>query len=180
MWKTLRGQITVKPPKRGAMKQAKAAALDQFEADFGVKLPASYRAFVEEFGPGEIGGYFRICAPGYNGKSLDLAGLVKLVRENSDVYADQYGDEKLVAGMIPFADTIGGDVIVWNPKKAGGKDTDEYPILLLASGRDKPIKLAATFPEFVTDVCLSDSFGKVIKDPNYRADREFIPYTKPT
>ncbi len=42
-----------------------AAALDRFEREHGHPLPASYREFIQVFGAGELGGFFRIKAPGY-------------------------------------------------------------------------------------------------------------------
>src|SRR4051812_18971898 len=39
------------------------AALDDYEARSGFRLPASYREFMHKFGPGELAGYFRISGP---------------------------------------------------------------------------------------------------------------------
>jgi hypothetical protein len=169
-------QFEVKPPKRGAKKRAPDSALTRFETEFGVPLPPSYREFVERLGPGEFGGYFRVYAPGYGGKGLDLAALVTLLRENADIYEGQYGDAPLVARMIPFADTIGGDVFVWD---TGKPVKGEYPILALISGGTKPIKVAPTFAAFVMDVVLGGRFGKLVKNPDFEAGNDFLPYSKP-
>jgi hypothetical protein len=169
-------QFEVKPPKRGAKKRAPDSALTRFETEFGVPLPPSYREFVVRLGPGEIGRYFRVYAPGYGGKGLDLAALVTLLRENADIYEEQYGDAALVARMIPFADTIGGDVFVWDTKKAV---KGEYPVVALLNGGTKPVKVAPTFAAFVTDVVLGGRFGKLVKDPEFEVENDFLPYSKP-
>jgi len=37
--------------------------MDEAEKVLGIRFRKSYRAFIDQFGPGEIGGYFRIYAP---------------------------------------------------------------------------------------------------------------------
>lgn len=169
-------QFEMMPPKRGAKKRAPDSALARFEADFGVPLPPSYREFVGRLGPGEIGGYFRVYAPGYGGKGLDLAALVTLVRENADIYEGQYGDAALVAGMIPFADTIGGDVFAWDTRKPV---KGEYPVVALLNGGTKPVTAAPSFAAFVADVVLGGQFGKLVKNPDFETGNDFLPYSKP-
>ena len=43
------------------------AALNRTEGELAIRLPAGYAAFIRQFGPGEIGGYFRIVGPPISG-----------------------------------------------------------------------------------------------------------------
>lgn len=179
MWDELKKDLTIVAPLEGAGRRAAPAALDRFEKKYGFKLPASYRAFVETFGPGELGRYFRIHAPGYPGREIDLGEYVEGMRQSADMFAEIYGDADLVARMVPFGDTIGGDVIAWDPRALTPKTADEYPIVFLPRDQQKVRPMAPTFPQMVADVCLDKSFGKLVNDPNYEVVREFQPYARP-
>lgn len=51
------------------------AALNRAEADLGIRFPAGYRAFIRQFGPGEIDGYLRIYGlpiPGFRDCGNDI------------------------------------------------------------------------------------------------------------
>jgi hypothetical protein len=142
-------------------------------------LPDSYKRFITDFGPGQIGRYFNVRGPGYGPKSdADLAALVKLFREERDTYIDLYGDEDLIDRCIPFADTIGGDIFVWDPAASTARSGVEYDIYLLADDSEEAMKVAASFEAFVNEICLGPAFGKLIGDPNYKPESSFQPFSR--
>ena len=54
---------TLMPPPIPPVEPARAEDLDETERRLGVCLPADYRAFVELFGSGSIGGFLHIANP---------------------------------------------------------------------------------------------------------------------
>jgi hypothetical protein len=142
-------------------------------------LPDGYKKFITHFGPGQIGRYFNIRGPGYGPKSdADLAALVKLFRDLRDTYAELYGDEELIDRCIPFADTIGGDIFVWDPSASTAKIGVEYAIYLLADDSEEARQVASNFESFVNDICLGPAFGELIGDPNYKPESTFQPFSR--
>src|SRR5262249_54790452 len=92
-------------------KPVPSTAVTQFEKSHNVRLPTSYRKLVEDYGPGILSEYVRIYAP-IDGVSMDdLERFVKLIRKVSDTLIETYGNAPLIKRMLPFADTVGGDVI---------------------------------------------------------------------
>lgn len=176
MWEQLTKSLDVRQPPGQALSKPTDATLDKFESAHKFKLPPSYREFVKVFGPGEIGGYFRIYAPGYGKSGADLGRFVKEIRELEEVFRDRFRQKvRFIKRMVPFADTLGGDIIVWGPSEITDPSS-EYSIYMIFEDRDKIAELARSFPAFVQDVCLSDSFGTLVGDPNYKALRQFIPF----
>jgi hypothetical protein len=63
------------------------------EVELKLPLPDAYKQFVVTYGPGQIGRYFNIRAPGYGLKSdADLAALIRLFRIDEDMYIDIFQD----------------------------------------------------------------------------------------
>lgn len=129
------------------------------------KLPASYQAFLEVLGPGRLGGYFRVFAPGKEG------GLDALARDvDPEVFGEVYGDVALAEALLPFSDTVGGDVFGWDTRTS---DADgEHPVHAFPSGRTKSLKVADTFGEFVVEVCLGRRFAPFL-GKGWRSRRSF-------
>src|SRR5262245_54120923 len=87
------------------------AALKRVEDGLGIRLPAGYAAFIHQFGPGEIGGYFRIFGPpipGFPDWGNDILEENRSWRSPDGAWASS-GDPKLVARLVCFSTTIGGD-----------------------------------------------------------------------
>ena len=85
---------------------------------------------------------------------------------------------QLVEGMIPFGNTVGGDILVWDqsrPERSCSRGV-EYEIFLLMHGTQNAAKAASSFSEFVYDVCLSRGFGKLVGDKKWVPLLEFMPY----
>jgi len=143
-----------------------------------VPLPASYRDFVQVFGPGEIAGYFIVFAPGYpNRRSGSLTHFIDVNRgkEIHEALIEVYDDEEFINRMLPFGSTIGGDLIVWDPDDVRDKRKQEYGVYILPDDQTKIVYLASSFQEFVEKVCLGDGFC-VIAGPDWTADQEFSPF----
>src|ERR1041385_7887862 len=118
MWKRLyqrlmtgEGREIIRPP---ALKID--AGLKRVEAELGVRLPAQYKAFIHQFGPGEVGGYFRIFGPkvpGFADWGNDILAEVKSWREPDMAWTDA-APPALVARLLCFSTTIGGDACFWD------------------------------------------------------------------
>ena len=175
-WEQLRERLEVK--EANARKQAKPtdATLDKFERDYELPLPGDYRTFVKVFGPGELAGVVRIYAPVGKKKPGDSSTFVDGFREGIDFLSDVFGDPKIIGRAVPFANTIFGDMIVWDPAKKTDEGSHEYEILLLSKERSKIVKLAPNFDTFINKRCLSSEFGKYLDDPEYRPDNTFVEF----
>jgi hypothetical protein len=127
-----------------------------------IPLPAGYRDFVTAFGPGELGQYFRIYSPSH-GSNISRANLDKYVdsfASNRTALAARLIEKELVMRMFPFSNTIGGDVIAWDPLNVIDNAAHEYGIYVIPRDRDEIIFLAGTFRSFVEDVCLGYAFAE--------------------
>src|SRR4051794_36225941 len=71
--------------------EAVEAAAKQFEHDIGYKLPRSYMAYAQVFGPGELGGYYRVAIPGDAKCGCDLASEHQAML---DLFAEDVADEQ--------------------------------------------------------------------------------------
>ena len=68
--------------------------------------------------------------------------------------------------MIPFADTCGGDLFVWDPARVTA--AGEYGIYALPHGLRIPrvVAFRGTFADFVRRVCLDGKFlGRLVGSP---------------
>lgn len=168
MWKSLyqrlvtdEGLELVRPPEEKI-----DAALKRIEGELGIRLPASYAAFIREFGPGEIGGYFRIYGPpipGFRDCGNDILEENRSWRDPDGMWAES-GDPKLVARLVCFSTTIGGDACFWDPEDVRNSRTHEYGIYVLSRGSmDMKVRDAAgSFKEFVERHCLANEFVKIV------------------
>ena len=162
------------------------AALDQFEREHGSVLPASYREFVKVFGAGELGGFFRIKAPGYPPR-----GDAALARFNRRTHTNEEADAGLARqpverfrGMVYFASVNGGEVVAWDTADVRCDRPREYGVYLWSLDRQF-LELAGSFAEFVTGVCLTTGLdpawkraGFVVED-EWPIHRVFVPEQRP-
>ena len=161
---------------RGTPRPLTAKDVARFAGIAGVPLPAGWRTFVTKNGPGELAGYVHLRGMAKRrGVTLTLPQLVEIYRDNLDVYVDQYGakEKARLARLVPFGDTIGGDVIAWDPgPRPPGEEPVEYRVLLLRHGARKILEVAPTFDAFVA-ACVSPAFGKLVGDPEWAPERVF-------
>lgn len=158
------------------------ADVDAFQRRHKLQLPPSYVDFICQVGPGVFGNYFVIDAPlsGYRGRGLNRK--IKHERGN-DTLAAVYRDRPFIDRMIPFGDTIGGDIFAWDPKDVARRSPLEYQIYVLPRDRSQIIPIANSFPQFIRQVCfgrrLEDFvFGR--RDPEWSIEYVIEPFSRPT
>lgn len=129
--------------------------IEQFETTHGFSLPASYRAFCERFGAGELGGYMRIASP--VGDRCDY----ELGQFNRDWHGPpemnllaRYGPPEVIDRLFFFASTIGGEGYAWKLDEVTDATRHEYAVYY------KPryiglVRVASGFLEFLEKQCLS-------------------------
>lgn len=132
--------------------------LDAFEKSKNIKLPIAYRNFVSSLGAGELNGYVRVHAP--NSPSLDLFQL-------NDISTSA---ETTLTSYLAFADTVGGDLFLWE-SSSQGEGISEYPVYFLPKESSKIVKFAPTFQTFIELVCDGHRLG-------ISAGRRYQPFGK--
>lgn len=139
--------------------------LDEFEHLTGVRLPLSYRNYIQVFGPGELGQEFRIFAPGYEslGEHANSSDLWTFNASKEPLRSDPkihqyYDDQERISRLLFFASTDGGEIIGWDPLDVRDKGSCEYGIYILLNDRKSPELLAESFTSFVHDVCLGNGY----------------------
>jgi hypothetical protein len=128
--------------------------LNRYERESGFRLPLSYRAFVKVFGPGELGGDFRLRAPGYpDHPHADLGRSNAEIRAGlTKTFLSLFNDPDRVARMVFFCAPGGGDWIGWDPEDIRDAELHEYGIYEI--GDEEMEKVADSFPQFIEEVCL--------------------------
>lgn len=184
-WQHLRCQLTLELPVEYEAYHpgvdAVEAAAEQFEVTTGYKLPPSYKAFAQVFGPGEMGDYYRICIPGDEKCGYDLTTGHNLAREAYSP-AEPCEQGKILDRLLYFASTIGGEFVGWDPLDMTDPINPEYRVYYVTRlGTARAV--ASSFPEFVTEICLKDRlhefFGWQNKNPlDWRPAQTFFPYSR--
>jgi hypothetical protein len=167
-WLTLSGKLSQPVTDGYTLDRPTPAELDtaisEYEVRAGFHLPASYREFLKQFGPGELAGYFciygpfprRLCTDGDN--PCDLESLWIRVFDPDGSWATDI-EPALTQRLVPFADTIGGDWLFWDINDVRDSGKCEYGVYGASRDwREKIIPVAASFADFVTDVCLGRGF----------------------
>jgi len=106
----------------------------------------------------------------------DLAVFQEEFKANRSCLAELFPeDAPFYQRMIPFSDTLDGDVIAWDPDdKKDGKRT-EYGIVVIPRVDTRILHLVNSFPEFIEEVCLGKLFAKKMRHPKWEVSREFTP-----
>jgi hypothetical protein len=155
MPKDIYDQIVVEEPK-GYTRVPKPTPADiaDCEARLGHKLPATYLEFVQKYGPGELGAFLRIAAPGSVPHYM-----ANLAQSNQDTHAGQdlliriYGEADLIRSAVFFGSTYVGDLVGWDVRAVTDADGSEYAVFVLPRNWNKIVRLpATTFRGLVTDV----------------------------
>jgi hypothetical protein len=144
-------------------------------------LPAGYKAFIRQFGPGEVGGFFRIFGPkipGFVDWGNDILAEIKDWREPDTAWTDVAPPE-LVARLLCFSTSIGGDAFFWDPEDVRNAKRHEYGIYVWPHGRNigSVTDVAGSFKEFIEQVCLGSAFDKIGGgwDPEPGPPQRFTP-----
>jgi hypothetical protein len=175
-WERLREKLQIAEGDDRKQVKPTDASLEAFEQLYKITLPLHYREFVKDLGAGELAGIVRIYAPVSRKVPGDLTTFVKGFREAADFLGDAFGDSKLIRRAVPFANTIFGDMIVWDPTKLTDEKTHEYEIYLLGKETSKVRKLAPDFETFIFDRCLSPKLGEYLDYPDYKPQNTFVPF----
>lgn len=126
-----------------------------------------------------VGDYFRFCVPSPGEKWVtgDLGQELDDFSNAREMLADLYEDRPLIDHAIPFANTIAGDIIVWDTR-AMTQDPLEYAIVLLPRDSYQPIPIADTFASFVTEICLTGKFFDVIDSEPFMPPKTYTVFGK--
>ena len=163
---------------QGEVSPVDSLALDEFEAEYGKKLPSSYREFCMVFGAGQLGNHFNIAVPGYRGSAVtfDVQHLTRSQIALADQFAELGVDPTQVKRGLFFALDSDGSNHFFDTDKVYGKRRHEYAIYTLF--RDCRLKRTAdTFWQFVNDFCLGDQRGELIETQR-PVERVFRPVSK--
>lgn len=133
--------------------------LDEYEAETGIRLPTSYREFVQLFGAGTLGGNFVISCPGYgDGKRVDLLTSNQFVHECMEDELEEYCDNPELFRRMHFFAQAGENEenFGWDPAEADAGD--EYAVYVTYSSSMKIERVAESFEEFVRNICLGSGY----------------------
>lgn len=126
------------------------------EKELGLRLPDDYKQFIAQYGGGSLARFIRLCSPGSN---IETANLVDMARSDWDGYAfhkknfpdifsyPRYPD---AGGLLPWADTINGDVIYWLTEG----DCNSWPVVIFERGGTEHYNYGCGMATF---------FGRLIK-----------------
>jgi hypothetical protein len=176
-WQSLLATLVVK----GEPRPVPTTALDAHERELGCELPASYRAFCQVFGPGDVGDWFNVAVPGFLGKrgnrsrsarwQYDL--VAKTAYYQRGLEWDEYAaDPRQFERAIIFADDCTGALFFWDPTEVTVPHAHERAIY--AVWRDwTQERVSDTFWDFVS-VCLHRGARTLYDEPpriGFRAAR---------
>jgi SMI1-KNR4 cell-wall len=141
------------------------AALDDYEARVGFRLPVSYREFMHWFGPGALSEWFQFCGPipaRFRGQVADVYDIDKqreMLEEPEGYWASSVSPEVL-RQLVLFASTEGGDWFFWDTADVRSKAGREYGIYGHAHSNSggKVELIAPSFKALVTEVALGERY----------------------
>jgi hypothetical protein len=162
VWRFLRSRLAIEPS-IDQLRPVTRANLETFEQKQSLRLPNSYRSFCEVFGPGRVGDWFDIAAPGYRGKAATFS-LEKLNRMAHDglEYEVYSKDPSQHARSLFFSLDQMGLYHFFDPVEVTDTRRHEYAVYTLF--RDYKVKRTAdNFGEFITLCCLGRKRTELIK-----------------
>jgi len=92
MWENFFSKVKIKKGRGTPVCLANDKLLDETEKAINIKLPASYRSFAKQIGPGEISPFFRIFAPNEGSKRWNLVDFVQSRTQLLAIAVDEFGD----------------------------------------------------------------------------------------
>ena len=173
MWEQFLSRVKIIKRGRGPwVGPSEMKVVRETERKLKVKFPESYAAFATEVGPGVISRYYRIYVPTKEAQWCSLTTEVRRIRKAVAKDLIERKEEKLSASFFPFGNTVGGDTIGWDTRRVSG-DGSEYPIYLIDRRSRQVYRVAETFPDFITNVCLGTRLTEFIKIQDYHVYKEF-------
>jgi SMI1/KNR4 family protein SUKH-1 len=132
-----------------------AADIDAAEKAIGVALPASYRAFCMQLGPGTLADLYRIYAPCSDWPSMDLATNAIRCRDSWPRPGQPYAYPFPVQDLVAFANTLMGDNFGFYPKEpTHGDEYAVYAVLREPPPESMIARVADSFVDFIDNVVL--------------------------
>jgi hypothetical protein len=164
-WQRLLKRLEVNT-RMGTLAPVTAEAIEAFEEKRGVKLPRSYRAYCQVFGPGEFGERFGIAVPGYHGHGktpsfYSLEHLDKVAHEGLE-YEVYSPDPEQHKRAVFFGHDIVRSYHFFDPEEVTDRRRREYAVYTLFVDY-KVRRTAADFGEFITDFCLGKRIHRLVK-----------------
>jgi hypothetical protein len=151
-------------------------ALNEYESQAGFCVPASYREFLHWFGPGELSGYFQVCAPvpaRFRGAVADVfdIGKQREMLQDPEGYWATSVDPERGRRLVLFAATGGGDWFFWDRGDMRDAHRREYGVYGHSqSNISGEVELMApSFEAFVTEIGLGERypFSKEQRSPQW-------------
>lgn len=155
------GLVLIGPPELRHRMTPIDEHLDRLEGRLGCRLPASYRAFVKVFGPGDLARAFTVFAPGYRSMTrVDFLANNKWQESEAGWRAEPDRIRRLIA----FAEYSGElQPFCWDPKALRDSTGPEYQIVYVPRDRRTPLlPVADSFGSFVADYCLGGGFRRLL------------------
>lgn len=154
-WVTLRRRLGI-PRKRGAKLIGGVA---RAERALGVKLPASYRQFVEHLGLCRLGHRFIVWTPSYLIERSGPERALVLARiETGDRCSLTRAQ---LDRLIPCGRTDDGDLLAWLPARSSPARS-EWPVIVLT----KELRVVRAGPDlqsFVAEACFGRSISRALR-----------------
>jgi hypothetical protein len=174
MWENLYKSLKVQKLSKGYVrKRVPEDSIAAFQKAHGIQLPAAYLDFLQVLGPGYIADYFNIYAPGG-----DLEEKMARYKKNQKNLRDAFENAASLPRLVVFSDTLGGDLIAWDPQDISDLSASEYGIYALPRNDDKISKIAKTFPDFINSVCFGSGFDAISGGSGAERPREFEPHVE--
>lgn len=140
--------------------------LAEFEKTEGLTLPASYKAYCEVFGAGQLGNQLSIAVPCYQGEfpTYSMKQLTQGQRELSAQFADFGIDSAFFDRGLFFAlDIVGSNHLFFTDEITNSR-RNEYAVYTINGDTFSISRTADDFSTFIMDVFLGDGHDQLIQD----------------
>jgi len=161
MWRELLANLETE----GELHPVDVEALNAYEKQSGIKLPASYRHFCRVFGPGNLGDWFEIAVPEFKGKapkSYDLETVCRQYRQGRD-WQEYSDDPQQFERAVIFGCDCTGALFLWDPAEQTDKRNREYAVYAIWRDWTRE-RVCDTFWEFAS-ICLHRGNRTLYDDP---------------
>lgn len=148
-----------------------------------MRLPRSYRSFVQRYGYGLTAGLFIIYVPttatgcdSLVGRSAELREELEVsVRGNWVQFAPD-GSRELVLRLMPFGYSENANILAWDPTSPS--EPEEFWIYVVGSRKSGIRKAAPNLSEFVRRI-LEPGVGGILGRADFQLEATFDPWDLP-